>query len=173
MVLFEPEPDNSDVEPFAKCPSCAKSIKLEIVNDRVVTDARHCPACDAFIKKDEIDKAYDTHIKITRARRAAGEIISHDWLMITVFGLVFAQLLIGYFIGGKFKVLGYFAFALSMFILFGGYFKVHKWLDKFAYFLISEEEFVAAKKEVQRSRVMWVAATAGNLLLWLIYFKFL
>ena len=173
MILFEPEPDYSDIEPFARCASCGELIKLEIVDDRIVTDERNCPSCRVFIKKDEIKKSLETHAKITRGLRSAKEIVGGDWRLIAIFALVLVEMSVAYYIRNKFMVLFYPVFLISIVLLFSGYFKIQKWLDKFGYMVADDEEFRFAKSEMNRSRMIWLAAIVLSLFLWFIRIKFI
>ena len=173
MVLFEPEPDYSDVEPFARCAACRQSFKLETVNARLNLSERDCPSCAARLGRDEIQKSFEAHVKMTRGVRSAKEVIGGDWIYIFTFGAGLALILVGYIAFGKAPGFAYSIFLFSTLILVFGYLRAQKWLDRHSYFWTDDEEFNYAKREMKRSRLMWVTGIILNLILWLIYIKFL
>ena len=99
------------------------------------------------------------------------EIVSGDWSLIFILVMVLVEMSLGYYIKSKF--LAYPVFCFSILLLFSGYFKIQKWLDKFGYVLTEDEEFLFAKGEMNRSRLIWLAAIILNLFLWFIRIKFL
>jgi hypothetical protein len=172
LKIFEPKPDNSDVAPFAKCPSCRQLIKLDLVEDTIIIISRNCPFCASYIEKDEINDSYKKYLKGVRALQSAKDVISNDYILFVLFGMVFLEMIIIHFIKNMFPLLQLFIFVFSGIVLALGYIKTQMWLDKFGFLLMDDEGFTAAKKEVKRSRLIWLIAIIFNLALWFLFIKY-
>ena len=172
MILFENEPDNSDVVPYVKCPSCRRLFKLEVAGHKALTNAQDCPMCEFRIGETEIKKSYETYVWITRAVESAYQLIDGNWSLFLILGVVLGGRCFVYLFESAAPCLIHFSFVFSLVYLTSGFIRIQKWLDKFGYRLVDEEIFSLAKRKIKRSRVLWVSLIVIDLFLWLIYIKF-
>lgn len=176
-MLFKPQTDelsvtpDGNVTPFANCPACGYLIKLETPKVTALTYGKNCPSCNIFIDRYEIEKSGETYARIVKAIAAASKLVTGNGFLIIVFGQVLLQMLLSY--DTRYTYFAKFLLLSSLVYLLSGYWNIQKWLDEFGHLVTKDEEFIAAKKEMRRSRLIWVAATILNLILWFVYFKFL
>jgi hypothetical protein len=164
----------SDIQPFAKCPSCNQLIKMKSFTDAVMEGARECPFCHFFIEKRQIIASCESYLKTTKAIQYAHHIESMQKGLLIVAGLVFIAASTYYF-GGleKYNFLFFLYLFIVVMILLGGLLNIQNWLAEFGKIQTADEEFFDARKKVRQAQIIWVWANIVNAIWWIIYIKFL
>lgn len=172
-MSYKPLTDYSGITPFAKCPSCGQLIKLKSFTDAVIEGARDCPFCHKFIEKKEIISSCETHLRKTRAVQSAEDIFYTHWILLIIFGQILFASAIGYFGGLKYNLIFFIVIFTSVVMLLGGFFSTQGWLTAFSKFQIIDEEFIAAKKKIRHTQIIWAWAIVVYLFWLIIYISFL
>ena len=163
----------AEIVPFAKCPSCRQLIKLQVVNNILVTDARNCPFCQTFIEKQEIERSFDDYVKVTRALQEAGHLSGLGLALWIIAGIIAGEMLFIYFIKDEVPLFGQLIFGFSVVYLVGGYFNCQKWLNRFGTMHVADEEFITVRRNIERLRLYWAIGFIFNLCLWVLLMKWL
>jgi hypothetical protein len=174
-MLFKPRTESySDIEAYAKCPSCQHLIKQKSLADTYLEGSKICPFCHILIEKKQFIESCQIYLKTTRAIQAASEISAMRGGLFGIFILILitaAYRYLGAF--GKYHVLFFLAILVSVLLLLGGFLNTQNWLSKFGSIHTADEEYIAVRKQVRQSHLIWVWAAIINLIWWIIYIKFL
>ncbi len=165
--------ETSEIVPFAKCPACRRLIKLQIVNNILITDARNCPFCQTFVEQRDLERSFDDYVKATRALQEAGHLAGLGSALWIIAGIVAGEMLLVYFLKNEAPWFGQLIFGLSVVYMVGGYFNCQNWLTRFGALRVADEELAGAKKNIERLRLYWAIGFIANLCLWVLLMKWL
>jgi hypothetical protein len=90
-MIFTYKNEEFSIVPFAQCPNCQQLIKLEIENEKVLTNSRNCPSCKVEIEESEIVLSFAGKLMTTAAMQSAGKILGFDAALLIFFGVVFLK----------------------------------------------------------------------------------
>jgi hypothetical protein len=174
-MLFKTKKNKLDIVPFAKCPLCSHLIKMKSFTDAVLEGSRDCPFCHSFIEKREIIASCELYLKTTKALQIAGNISNINWVLVIVFGMVFIVMAMTYLDRNTgITVLSLLlTLIISNLMLIGGFLAIQNWLGVFSFVRTNDNEFIAVREKMRRSRIIWLLANIVNLVLWFIFIKFI